>query len=239
MKVILITVFAGSKTRQAGDLLFTGIVEEMGRLKKIHHGADSARLTIEGAKVLTDVKLGDSIAVNGICLTVVTFSDRFFEVDVMAETLRKTNLEQLKPGDHVNLERALRVGDRLGGHIVSGHIDGVGVINRQQREDIAVITEIKAPMEVMKYVVKKGSVAIDGISLTVVDCTDEVFQVSLIPHTAKLTTLGYKKQGDRVNLESDIIGKYVERLLGFGVSARDPAKSPGLSLDFLAQNGFL
>lgn len=219
--------------------MFTGIVEELGKIKKINHGADSARLTIEGDKVLTDVKLGDSIAVNGICLTVVVFNDRFFDVDVMAETLRKTNLEGLKPGDRVNLERALQVGDRLGGHIVSGHIDGVGVITRQQREDIAVITEIKAPVEVMKYVVKKGSVAIDGISLTVVDCTDEAFQVSLIPHTAKLTTLGYKKQGDRVNLESDIIGKYVERLLGFGANTGQTAKSPGLNLDFLAQNGFV
>lgn len=218
--------------------MFTGIVEELGKIKKISHGADSARLTIEGEKVLSDVKLGDSIAVNGICLTVVVFNDRFFDVDVMAETLRKTNLEELKPGDRVNLERALQVGDRLGGHIVSGHIDGVGVITRQQREDIAVITEIKAPVEVMKYVVKKGSVAIDGISLTVVDCTNEAFQVSLIPHTAKLTTLGFKKQGDRVNLESDIIGKYVERLLGFGANTGSTVSSPGLNLDFLAQNGF-
>ena len=219
--------------------MFTGIVEELGKIKKITLGADSARLTIEGEKVLTDVKLGDSIAVNGICLTVVVFNDRFFDVDVMAETLRKTNLEELKPGDRVNLERALQVGDRLGGHIVSGHIDGVGVITRQQREDIAVITEIKAPVEVMRYVVKKGSVAIDGISLTVVDCTHEAFKVSLIPHTAKLTTLGYKKQGDRVNLESDIIGKYVERLLGFGANTGSTGRSPGVSLDFLAQNGFV
>lgn len=219
--------------------MFTGIVEEMGKIKKIYRGSDSARLTIEGEKVLADVKLGDSIAVNGICLTVVVFNDRYFEVDVMAETLRKTNLAELKPGDRINLERALRVGDRLGGHIVSGHIDGVGVISGQRREDIAVLTEIKAPAEVMKYVVRKGSVAIDGISLTVADCTDEAFQVSLIPHTAMLTTLGYKKQGDRVNLESDIIGKYVERLLGFTANTGPPGKSPGLNLDFLAQNGFI
>lgn len=219
--------------------MFTGIVEELGKINKIHHGADSARLTIKGEKVLTDVKLGDSICVNGICLTVVMFNDRFFDVDVMAETLRKTNLEELKPGDRVNLERALQVGDRLGGHIVSGHIDGVGTITRQQREDIAVITEIKAPLEVMRYVVKKGSVAIDGISLTVAECTDEAFCVSLIPHTAKLTTLGYKKQGDRVNLESDIIGKYVERLLGFAANTESTGRSSGVSFDFLAQNGFL
>ncbi|HWI54363.1 MAG TPA: riboflavin synthase [Desulfobacteria bacterium] len=218
--------------------MFTGIIEEMGKIKKIHKGTDSARLTIDADVVLTDVKLGDSIAVNGICLTVVNFSRSVFEVDVMAETLRKTNLEELKPGDVVNLERALRVGDRFGGHIVSGHIDGVGVISRQQREDIAILTEIEAPPEVMKYVVTKGSVAIDGISLTVVNCTDKAFIVSLIPHTAKMTTLGYKKTGDRVNLESDIIGRYVERLMGFKES--DSSGGSGkLSLDFLAQNGFL
>ncbi len=218
--------------------MFTGIIEEMGIIKKTRHGADSARLTIEGDVVLRDVKLGDSIAVNGICLTVVHFSERFFDVDVMAETLRKTNLEELKPGDRVNLERALRVGDRLGGHIVSGHIDGVGTIARRQREDIAELTDIRAPAEVLKYVVKKGSIAIDGISLTVVDVTDDTFRVSLIPHTAKLTTLGYKKSGDRVNLESDIIGKYVERLLGF--KGEDVSgKSAGLTLDYVAQHGFL
>jgi len=219
--------------------MFTGIVEEMGKIKKIHHGSDSARLTIEGDVVLKDVKIGDSIAVNGICLTVVKFNDRFFDVDVMAETLRKTNLEELKPGDRVNLERALKVGDRLGGHIVSGHIDGVGVIVNQQREDIAILTDISAPVEVMKYVVTKGSVAIDGISLTVVNCTDKMFRVSLIPHTAKLTTLGYKKVGDRVNLESDIIGRYVERLMGFRETGADKGTSSGLTLELLAENGYL
>ncbi len=218
--------------------MFTGIIEEMGKIKKLHKGTDSARLTIDANVVLTDVKLGDSIAVNGICLTVVNFSPSLFEVDVMAETLRKTNLGELKPGDRVNLERALRVGDRLGGHIVSGHIDGVGVISRQEREDIAILTEIEAPPEVMKYVVTKGSVAIDGISLTVVNCTNRALVVSLIPHSAKMTTLGHKKTGDRVNLESDIIGRYVERLMGF--KENDSSTNDGkLSLDFLAQNGFL
>jgi len=219
--------------------MFTGIIEEMGKLKNKKYGSDSARLTIEGHQVLKDVKLGDSIAVNGICLTVVHFSDMFFDVDVMAETLRKTNLEDLSPGDRVNLERALRMGDRLGGHIVSGHIDGVGTISRQRKEDIAVVTEIKAPPEVMKYVIRKGSIAIDGISLTVVDCTDDAFQVSLIPHTAGLTTLGYKKAGDRVNLESDIIGKYVERLLGYKASGDLQNTSGGITLNYLADKGFL
>lgn len=218
--------------------MFTGIIEEIGRVKKIQRGTDSVRLTLEGETVLKDVKLGDSIAVNGICLTVVSFNERFFAVDVMAETLRKTNLEELKPGDRVNLERALQVGDRLGGHIVSGHIDGVGVITRRQREDIAIITEVKAPAEVMRYVVKKGSIAVDGISLTVVDCAEDSFQVSLIPHTAGLTTLGYKKHGERVNLEADIIGKYIDRLMGF----REPGpegSSPGLTMELLARNGFI
>lgn len=218
--------------------MFTGIVEELGRLRKIQKGADSARLTIEGVVVLQDVKLGDSIAVNGICLTVTEFNERFFSVDVMAETLRKTNLEELKPGDPVNLERALRVGDRLGGHIVSGHIDGVGQISGQRREDIAVLTEITAPAEVMRYVIKKGSVTIDGISLTVVDRTDSTFMVSLIPHTAKMTTLGYKKAGDRVNLESDIIGKYVEQLMGLKPPAKSGEKT-GLTMEYLVEKGFL
>jgi len=219
--------------------MFTGIIEEMGKLKKIQRGADSARLTIEGNVVLGDVKLGDSIAVNGICLTVVCFNERFFDVDVMAETLRKTNLEELKPGDRINLERALRVGDRLGGHIVSGHIDGVGIITRRLNEDIAVVTDVTAPPEVMKYIITKGSIAVDGISLTVVDCTDRTFRVSLIPHTAKLTTLGHKKAGDRVNLESDIIGKYVERMMGFKGSALPGNSRGAISLDFLADQGFL
>ncbi len=218
--------------------MFTGIVEELGRLKKLDKGAASARLTIEGAIVLQEVRLGDSIAVNGICLTVTAYHDRFFFVDVMAETLRKSNLAELKPGDRVNLERALRVGDRLGGHIVSGHIDGVGQISGQLPEDIAVLTEITAPAEVMRYIIKKGSVAIDGISLTVVDRTENTFRVSLIPHTAKLTTLGYKKVGDRVNLESDIIGKYVEQLMGLKTPAANGEK-PALSLEYLAENGFL
>ncbi len=219
--------------------MFTGILEELGKLRKIQRGSDSAKLTIEGSVVLNDVRLGDSIAVNGVCLTVVRYNDRFFDVEVMAETLRKTNLEELKPGDLVNLERALRVGDRLGGHIVSGHIDGVGEIVSQQREDIAILTDIRAPAGVMKYVVKKGSVAVDGISLTVVDCTDEMFRVSLIPHTARMTTLGYKKVGDRVNLESDIIGRYVERLMNFRETGRDKGSGGPLTLDFLAEKGFL
>ncbi|MDA8211164.1 MAG: riboflavin synthase [Clostridia bacterium] len=212
--------------------MFTGIVEELGRLRGLKKGSKSALLEIAAREVLQDVKLGDSIAVNGVCLTVTGFTKDWFTADVMAETLGKTNLGSLRPGDRVNLERALRLSGRLGGHLVSGHIDGVGTIIGQQVVDIAVVTEIEAPPQVLKYVVGKGSVAIDGISLTVVEVTSRGFTVSLIPHTAKLTTLGFKKIGDRVNLEGDVIGKYVERLLHF--------ERPGnLNLDFLSKHGFL
>ncbi|MDA8234481.1 MAG: riboflavin synthase [Clostridia bacterium] len=221
--------------------MFTGIVEELGTIKSINKTGKSARLTIEGQVVLGDVKLGDSIAVNGVCLTVTEFDTKTFAVDVMAETLAKSNIGLLKPGSRVNLERALRLSDRLGGHLVSGHIDGIGAITGQERVEIAVVTEIKAPPQVMKYIVPKGSVAIDGISLTVVDHTEDTFRVSLIPHTAKLTSLGFKKIGDVVNLEGDVIGKYVERLISFrnpqqNVSGNKPTGS--LSLDFLSRNGF-
>ncbi|NLW25442.1 MAG: riboflavin synthase [Clostridia bacterium] len=217
--------------------MFTGIVEEMGVVKNIRRGMESAVLTIEGKVVPGDLNLGDSVAVNGVCLTVVDYKDRFFEVAVMAETLRLTTLKELKPGDRVNLERALKAGGRFGGHIVTGHIDGVGVIVGQEKEDIAVVTDIQAPPEVMKYVVKKGSIAVDGISLTVVDFSQDTFQVSLIPHTAAVTTLGYKKPGDKVNLEADIIGKYVEKLLSF--KENGSKSSRGLDLEFLAEHGFL
>lgn len=216
--------------------MFTGIVEELGTIKSMGRGAKSIKLTMGADLVLEDVKIGDSIAVNGICLTVTEFSKSQFTVDVMAETLQRTNLGKLKAGARVNLERALRLSDRLGGHIVSGHIDGVGTIINQQQVDIALLTEIKAPPEVLKYVVKKGSVAIDGISLTVVDYSSDSFTVSLIPHTAKLTTLGFKKTGDEVNLEGDMLVKYMERLMA---GKKDNPVAKGLSMDFLAGNGFI
>jgi len=215
--------------------MFTGIVEELGTLRGVSRGADSARLIIGAEKVLEDARVGDSIAVNGVCLTVVHIEPREFTADVMAETLSKTSLGALNPGDRVNLERALRLGDRLGGHLVSGHIDGVGIITRLERRDIATLITIRAPGEVMRYIIKKGSVAVDGISLTVVDFKPDNFQVSLIPHTAHSTTLGYKKVGDTVNLEADVIGKYVERLI---VSRGDNAGESKISLSFLAEHGF-
>ncbi|MEW6696159.1 MAG: riboflavin synthase [Bacillota bacterium] len=200
-------------------------------------GPDSAKLHIFAAKVLEDVKIGDSIAVNGVCLTVTTFGEGAFTADVMAETLAKTNLRDLRPGSKVNLERALRLGDRLGGHLVSGHVDGVGTIAALEKYDIATLVTVQAPSQVMKYTIKKGSVAIDGTSLTVVDLDQDKFQVSLIPHTAHATVLGSKKVGETVNLEADMLGKYIERLLQ-GREEQTPRNSK-LNLEFLSANGFL
>lgn len=220
--------------------MFTGLVEELGVLRGAARGADSARLNIEAREVVKDVRLGDSIAVNGVCLTVVEFDRGYFVADVMAETLAKTNLANLKPGDKVNLERALRLGDRLGGHLVSGHIDGVGTISRKERYDIATLITITAPPQVIRYTVKKGSIAVDGASLTVVDLDQESFKVSLIPHTAHMTTLGIKKLGDTVNLEADLIGKYVERLLGGADRAgRQGGAGRGITMDYLIEKGFM
>ena len=187
--------------------------------------------------ILESLKLGDSIAVNGVCLTVTSFNDRSFNADVMAETLAKTNLGNLSPGDRVNLERALALGDRLGGHLVSGHIDGVGRISSKVRHDIAVVVTIAAPPEVMRYIIRKGSVAIDGISLTVVDYGENSFRVSLIPHTAAASTLGFKQMGDSVNLEGDMIGKYIEKW--FTAREDKEGQGSGLSADFLARHGYL
>lgn len=217
--------------------MFTGLVEELGKVKTIEKGAKSVRITIAAKKVLEDVKLGDSIAVNGTCLTAVDFDSTYFTADVMPETVNKTVLAHLRPGDLVNLERTLRLGDRFGGHMVSGHVDSVGKIIAKDQNDIAIIVKISVTSETSRYIIKKGSIAIDGISLTVVEATDTWFSVSLIPHTAKMTTLGYKRVGDSVNLETDIIGKYVEKLLMPKSSEPTPQKS-GITMDFLAQHGF-
>lgn len=214
--------------------MFTGIVEELGILREITRGAASARLRVAARRVLEDIRPGDSMAVNGVCLTVTTLNGESFTADVMAETLARTNLGKLVPGERVNLERALRLGDRLGGHLVTGHIDGVGILTESRKQGIAALLTISAPREVMRYVVKKGSVAIDGISLTVVDLSDSSFQVSLIPHTLEQTTLGRKGPGDAVNLEADILGKYVEKFL---LSAQKQEKK-NLSVEFLASHGF-
>lgn len=187
--------------------------------------------------MLEDVKIGDSIAVNGICLTATTFDNNSFVADAMAETLAKTNLAKLAPGHRVNLERALRLGDRLGGHIVTGHVDGIGTIVKIERHDIAILITVQAPQNIMKYIIKKGSVAIDGTSLTVVDFNTDSFQVSLIPHTAHHTILGSKKIGEMVNLEGDLLGKYIERLMEQRYKETEKVKS-SINMEFLSRYGF-
>jgi len=222
--------------------MFTGLVEEKGQLISLRRGADSALLKIKAGLIMEGIKVGDSIAVNGVCLTVTSYDVGSFTADVMAETLAKTNLVALQSGDRVNLERALQLGDRLGGHLVSGHIDGVGTIARMERQDIATLITINAPPEVMRYIITKGSVAVDGTSLTVVDHNDNSFRVSLIPHTGHATVLGQKKLGDPVNLEGDMIGKYVERWMGLASSQENKdgkAGRRGVTSDLLAEHGFL
>lgn len=218
--------------------MFTGLVEEIGVVRGISRGGDSARIKIEARVVMEDLKTGDSMAVNGVCLTAAELGRNYLVADVMAETLDKTNLARLSPGDRVNLERALRLGDRLGGHLVSGHIDGVGTIVRLERYDIATMMTISAPSRVMRYIVSKGSVAIDGTSLTVVDFSEGAFRVSLIPHTARMTVLGLKKTGDSVNLEGDMVGKYIERLLSFREKETPEETGRGITLEFLQKMGF-
>ena len=216
--------------------MFTGIVEEVGTVKSIKSGAVSAELKIEGKTIFSDIHLGDSIAVNGVCLTVTSFDKSTFTADVMHETLNRSSLGALKSGSKVNLERAMAADGRFGGHIVSGHIDGTGKIVSLTKDGIAVWVKISASPEILRLIVEKGSIAIDGISLTVADVTDKYFQVSIIPHTASNTTLLDKKTGDTVNLENDIVGKYVEKLLSFG--KKEEEKKSGITLDFLAKNGF-
>ena len=212
--------------------MFTGIIEEIGTVRRIEHGAKGARLTIQAKTVLEDTRIGDSIATNGVCLTVVSMTGDSFSADVMAESLRRSSLGTLQGGSPVNLERAMAANGRFGGHIVSGHIDGTGTIASQKREDNAVWVKIKTPAPLLRYIVEKGSIAIDGVSLTVAAVTHTDFSVSIIPHTGAQTILLGKKPGDPVNLECDVIGKYVEKLTA-------PHKTGGISTNFLAENGFL
>lgn len=216
--------------------MFTGIVEEIGKIVRVEKGAKSSRLTVSGDKIFSDLKLGDSVATNGVCLTVTSFSKGIFTADVMNETLKRSNLGELRQGSMVNLERAMIANGRFGGHIVSGHIDGTGVITKIEQDDIAVWYTIRADRKIMKYIIEKGSVAIDGISLTIAKVTDNDFAVSLIPHTAKETVLGYKKTGDTVNLENDVVGKYIEHFLSF--KEEPETKSPGITKEFLLKAGF-
>ena len=222
--------------------MFTGIIEEIGEIAGIERGARSCVLTIRAKRVLEDAAIGDSIALNGVCLTVTRIlNDNTYTADVMSETLNRSALGELKKGSPVNLERAMAANGRFGGHIVSGHIDGTGTVRGINRDDNAVWYTIAAPEGVLKYIVEKGSIAIDGISLTVAYVDDTCFKVSIIPHTISETNLSTKRVGSQVNLECDIIGKYVEKLMGFKDDPTDvdaAGNTGGITEEFLLKNGF-
>lgn len=215
--------------------MFTGIIEEIGFIQKVTQGSKSASLTVRAKKILNDIKIGDSINTNGVCLTVTSIITNGFTVDIMAETLRNTNLSDLVLGQAVNLEQALSVNGRFGGHIVSGHIDGTGTIVHIKTENIATWFTIKADKSLMKYIVHKGSVAIDGISLTVAETSESGFKVSIIPHTQIQTTLMNKKDGDILNIECDIVGKYIEK---FMIPGGTKNKENQIDYKFLSKYGF-
>ncbi|MBD5142023.1 MAG: riboflavin synthase [Ruminococcus sp.] len=212
--------------------MFTGIIEEIGKLKKIQMGADSCILTISANLILSDMHIGDSIAVNGTCLTVCKFDNTCFSADIMPETLRRTNLGKLSSGSPVNLERAMSANGRFGGHIVSGHIDGTGNIKNFTKENNAIWVKISAKPALLNYMILKGSITIDGISLTIAKISEQDFSVSVIPHTRQQTTLLSKKIGDIVNLECDMIAKYIEKFC-------NSQKSTSISKAFLAEHGYI
>jgi riboflavin synthase len=214
--------------------MFTGIIENKGKVLRLEYRGLGKRLVLELPQDLTDVQLGDSININGVCLTVTDKSGQAIEVDLSSETVQKTAMEDLKEGDFVNLERALKLTDRLGGHIVTGHVDGIGVIVEKRRETNSIHLKIKIPKAISRYIVQKGAIAIDGISLTVNECQDEEIQMALIPFTIEKTTLITKRVGDRVNVEADILGKYVEKMLDPGGK-----KSKEMDFSFLKEHGFI
>lgn len=212
--------------------MFTGIIEEIGKIRSIQKGASSAVLSVQASEIMQDIHLGDSISVNGVCLTVTSIAPNGFTADVMHETLSRSSLGNLQIGSLVNLERAIPANGRFGGHIVSGHIDGTGTVTGIRRDDNAVWYTIKTPLPILRYMIEKGSIAIDGISLTVAGVYKDSFSVSIIPHTALLTTLSDRRVGDLINLENDCIGKYVERLLG------KESQNNNITAGFLAKHGF-
>ena len=216
--------------------MFTGIIEQAGKIKSFLKRGNQAKITIEFHESASDLTLGESIAVNGVCLTVVKIGNGYFATDISEETLDRTNLGELKPTDKVNLERSLKIGERLGGHFVSGHIDGVGRISKKIRKGEEIVLTIKAPEKIMKYVVEKGSIAVDGISLTVASCGEKSFTISIIPHTEVCTNLKWKKSGDVVNLENDMIGKYIEKFVN--LKNRNNGGKSKISKEFLAAHGF-
>lgn len=218
--------------------MFTGIVEEMGGITVMNKSLAGAKLTILASTVMSDLKIGDSVSVNGICLTVVSRSERDFSVEVSPETLSVTTLGSFAVGMPVNLERAMKLNERIGGHLVAGHVDGVGVIRSRQQDANAIVFTIGAPPEILRYCVAKGSITVDGISLTINSVTDQGFSVTIIPHTAKVTILGLKQVNDTVNLESDLIGKYVERLLQERGQVA-PKPTPVIDKDYLLKRGLI
>lgn len=218
--------------------MFTGIVEEMGVVTSLEKTLAGARLSILAQKIMDDLVVGASVSVNGACLTVLTRTDQTFTVDLSPETLAVTTLGGLAAGVPVNLERAMKLNERIGGHLVTGHVDGVGSLRGRRQEGNAIVLTIEAPLEILRYCVPKGSVTIDGISMTINDVTDRTFSIAVIPHTAKLTTLGLLKEGERVNLESDLIGKYVERLLRER-SHVPPQSAPVIDRDYLQKRGLI
>ncbi len=224
--------------------MFTGLVAELGSVERLAEGEDTCRLSVRARKVLGGLKVGDSVAVNGVCLTVTDLRSNGFTADVMPETVRRTTMHGLRPGDRVNLERALRLADGLDGHIVQGHVEGVGTVTKVRPEGNALVYTIAAPAELTPYIVEKGSVTVDGVSLTVTQAGDTEFGVSLIPHTAAQTTLGFKKPGDTVNLETDILARYIGRFLSrrfgspVGTAEDGSRREDGLTMDFLRRNGF-
>lgn len=223
--------------------MFTGLVEEIGQLQHVTSKGEAMVLTVRAGKVLSDVKLGDSIAVNGVCLTVTGFNASSFSADVMPETYRKTSLSALRIGTKVNLERAMQAGARFGGHIVQGHVDGLALITATYEDSNAVVYDLKLQEEqALRYIIPKGSITIDGISLTVVCVEGSTVTVSIIPHTLAETALQYRKPGDVVNIECDIIGKYVEHLMGFQAPARSAAHAgskTSITTSYLQEHGFL
>ena len=219
--------------------MFTGIIEGLGSISGIRPSGAGKRVTVDADFLLDQTKIGDSIAVSGACLTAVTIDSRRFQADISPETLEKTTFKRAKIGERVNLERALMLSDRIDGHLVSGHVDGIGLIRTKKQESNAILVTIAVPLWISKYIITKGSVAVDGISLTVNACRPGEFDISIIPHTASLTTIGFKESGESVNIETDMIGKYVERFLeGY---RDDSTETGGSSIDmnFLAKTGFL
>lgn len=218
--------------------MFTGIIEEIGTISSIQKGRHSALLHIQAALILEDLKIGDSVAVNGVCLTATSVQGNSFTADVMHETLNRSSLAHLSRGSHVNLERAMAANGRFGGHIVAGHVDGTGRIIQIRKDDTAIWYTIQAGSSILRYIIEKGSIAIDGISLTVAQTGEDWFSISAIPHTVAATTLKERRTGDLVNLENDMIGKYVEKLFVPSEETVNQTKTSTLTKEFLSKCGY-